>query len=192
MGRCAKELGLDGMVMDVEGHFENRSGDLEALAVQIVDEYRLEAGDIPLGLCSWWKPRYHPRTPVMAFLQGCDFNMPQCYPMGDTSPEANVLRVEWSLEEYAELGYSGVTIPMCAAFTEGGWTASVEQINLVDEYVRERELPGIAWYARHSFQPGYKEAITAHPWPRLAAPSGISYEFRCMVRRMKRRVGWRR
>jgi hypothetical protein len=72
----AGALGLDGYVVDAEQEYKQPGKDKAARQFMAA----VRAGlDIPLALSSYRFPDYHPELPWAAFLELCDYHMPQVY-----------------------------------------------------------------------------------------------------------------
>jgi len=72
----ARALGLDGYVVDAEIEYKQPGKDTAAR--QFMSTLR-SALDLPLILSSYRFPEYHPEFPWSAFLEFCDYHMPQVY-----------------------------------------------------------------------------------------------------------------
>lgn len=178
IGEHAVELGLDAILLDVETHWDNSN----ASADTVMDEIEAAAPDIPVGLCSWWKPSYHAADRYRPFLERCDFNAPQVYWIGRYYAQAGADVLDWCLEEYEDLyGFPAEkTYPVLAAFgqTYGSghwWAATVEQMTIAQERAAELGLPGIYWYSAdymlggagsqgYNEQPEMIEALASFDW----------------------------
>ncbi|NPV86397.1 MAG: nuclear transport factor 2 family protein [Anaerolineae bacterium] len=74
--RC-KQLALDGYVIDAE--VEYKVPGAEEKAKVFMTELRKGIPNLPVALCSFRFPSYHPTFPWKVFLEKCDYNMPQVY-----------------------------------------------------------------------------------------------------------------
>ena len=72
----AQALALDGYVVDAEQEYKQPGKDKAAR--QFMSTLR-SALDLPLILSSYRFPEYHPEFPWLAFLEFCDYHMPQVY-----------------------------------------------------------------------------------------------------------------
>jgi hypothetical protein len=72
----AQALGLDGYVVDAEQEYKQPGKDKAAR--QFMSTLR-SALDLPLILSAYRFPEYHPEFPWAAFLEFCDYHMPQVY-----------------------------------------------------------------------------------------------------------------
>lgn len=153
-GRHAALLGVDVLVLDVEGHWELNTDRSVARANKDMADIKASFHG-RLALCSWWKPSYH-KTPVKAFLAHCDYNMPQMYWMGRDTAVGAVNLIAESLREYQALGWSpSKTIPVLAAFGQtyvvGGtklwWETTVMQMDVAQEACKRHGVMGISWWS---------------------------------------------
>ena len=80
-----------------------------------------------LGLSTYKYPSSHPSFPFAAFLQYCDVNLPQVYPLGDLRSNAHSLQLAKSLKEYRAISETPI-YPTGAACSEGGWLATAAQV----------------------------------------------------------------
>jgi len=192
-GQTARRLGLDGVIEDVEGHFERSEVNknlLPAKAERMQDELRQEF-DGPIGLCSWWKPSVHGATPIRELLAACDFNMPQMYWMGRRavvgSYSADSL-VSECIDEYARLFNwpAEKTVAVMAAFGEKVynaakkdwelWQTTVAQMDAANARAKSFGCAGASWWSWNYIlgksgnvhrqpQPEYWNAISRYDWP---------------------------
>jgi len=120
-----QELDLDGYVIDAESEYKD-SGKKTA-ASQFMTELKSGLGnDVPIALSSYRYPSLHP-IPWNEFLEKCDYNMPQVYWMQAHNPGAQLTQ---SIREFESpsIYYHPPIIPVGAAFTEYGWTPTIEEI----------------------------------------------------------------
>ncbi len=118
-----QDLDLDGYVIDAETEYKE-SGKSTA-ARQYMTELRSGLGkNFPIALSSYRFPSLHP-IPWSAFLEKCDYTMPQVYWMEAHNPGA---QLERTYREYESLDYHPPMIPVGAAFTEYGWTPTTNEI----------------------------------------------------------------
>jgi hypothetical protein len=123
--RRVQELNLDGYVIDAEAEYK-QSGK-ETAAKQFMTEIRGGLGNsVPIALSSYRYPSLHP-IPWNAFLEKCDYVMPQVYWMEAHNPGA---QLEQCLREYESpnIKYHPPMVPVGAAFTEHGWTPTTSEI----------------------------------------------------------------
>jgi hypothetical protein len=121
--RRVQDLGLDGYVIDAEAEYKE-SGKTTA-ARQFMTELRSGLGaNIPIALSSYRYPSLHP-IPWSAFLEKCDYTMPQVYWMQAHNPGS---QLNQTIYEYENLAYHPPMVPVGAAFTEHGWTPTSDDV----------------------------------------------------------------
>jgi hypothetical protein len=151
MGEHARDLGVDGVVIDWESHADNAFQDDPTIAQRIIGDLKNEAPDTPVGLSSWWKPSLHQPDALNEILDHCEWNMPQCYAIGDWTNEASANRIVSAIDEYEALSGFGAdrTVPGIAAFGQHfgadntWWETTVEQMKQGEAKAKELECPGI-------------------------------------------------
>ncbi len=166
-------LGLSGFIVD----FENTGnavftyhGDAEDADVYM-RLLRVNLPGIPLAAASHRYPRYHPNLPWEAFMRYCDLVMPQVYWVGGES--ARQLRASW--EEYQTRWPHLPYIPLGAAYGEGGWSASPDEITAFLQEAQRLDLPAVTFWswqnARNDSENGawphteLWDAVAAFDWP---------------------------
>jgi hypothetical protein len=118
-----EELDLDGYVIDAEAPY--KADGKELAADYFMTRLRSGLPDLPIGLSSYRYPTYHPQIPWQVFLEKCDFNMPQHYWIDAHNPGEQLVR---SLEEFMALDPFRPLMPTGAAFIEGGWAPTTDDI----------------------------------------------------------------
>lgn len=113
----AKELGLDGIVIDAEKEYRpNKNAEARAYMTAL---RAVNAGQFSLGLSSYRYPVTHqPDFPWKEFSQ-VDYNYPQVYWVGSTNPAEQLIE---SYRQYSQL-FPGVPyIPVGYAYHEGAYS----------------------------------------------------------------------
>ena len=72
-------LQLRGYVIDAEVQYETKTKKSEVWAAAHCERLRAILGSVPLGMTSYWSPRYHPAIPWHAFADYIDYWWPQVY-----------------------------------------------------------------------------------------------------------------
>lgn len=166
-----RELGVDGYVLDAEGHYKGK----HIAAVSFMDQLTAAIKDIPIALSSYRYPSYHPTVPWNQFLKKCDLNMPQIYWLFADNPGA---QLEKSIADFMNLQYTPPILPTGAAFTEYGWTPSLEEINEFMTKAKELNLPGFnfwEWGNMHENLPEeYYRAIRDFDWASGSSQADIA------------------
>ncbi len=167
-----KKYAMDGFLIDAEQEYKLAGRD--AVARMYMTELRKELPSTPIGLLSYRWPSYHPTFPWSAFLEKCDFCMPQVYWMLSHDPQAQLQR---SVEEYARLTPSRPVIPMGPAFSESGWTPTNPEITWFLQKAQALKLSAanfFSWDESQIRQPAIWDAITKYPWATQAAAKDIT------------------
>jgi hypothetical protein len=99
-----ERYGLDGYILDPEGEYKGRG----ASATIFMREIRKVLPDIPIALCSYRYPSYHPDFPWKEFLNYMDagrgdVHMPQVYWEGDFRDNAGEVQLQRSYKELKAL-----------------------------------------------------------------------------------------
>jgi hypothetical protein len=173
-------FGLQGLLEDVEGEFDaslGTSGTLAARRKNLEPKARaIGAGlrkynpNLPIALCGWREPKIR-ATPVHAFLEHCDANMPQVYSIGTGGPLPSVAadRINLAIAQYMELApnFTGPTMPAVAAYHQDGNYVTVPQMHAVNARVQQLQLPGLIWwFLPHLIEkPEWAEEVKNHNWP---------------------------
>lgn len=115
-----KKYNLDGYVIDAEGEFKQTGMDVAAKTFMTT----LRAGlpSLPVALCSYRWPSYHPQFPWKIFMEKCNLNMPMMYWMGAHNPGAQLKRC---VQEFQAMTPVLPIIPVGPAFIEAGWSPTV-------------------------------------------------------------------
>ncbi|RMF27180.1 MAG: SH3 domain-containing protein, partial [Chloroflexi bacterium] len=124
-------------------------------------------------------PDHHPHLPWEAFLSRCDLAMPQVYWVkGDPARD---LQASW--EEYQRRWPHLPYVPIGAAYGEGDWSASPDEITRFLQKARALNLPAVSFWswqnARNDpdnpFWSGTQlwEAIAAFRWPIEVTPTPV-------------------
>ena len=169
-----RELQLDGYVIDAEHEYKWRGKD--AAARLFMTELRQALPNHPIALSSYRFPTYHRELPWAAFLEKCDFNMPQVYWEQAHSPGA---QLERSVGEFADtrlVGHARPVIPTGSAYGAGGWVATAEDQRRFYQKALELSLSAANTYSWDwSTSPGHHDlwdAVAGFQWPLAeAAPT---------------------
>ncbi len=169
-----RELQLDGYVIDAEHEYKWRGKD--AAARLFMTELRPALPNHPIALSSYRFPTYHRELPWAAFLEKCDFNMPQVYWEQAHNPGA---QLERSVGEFADtrlVGHARPVIPTGSAYGAGGWVATAEDQRRFYQKALELSLSAANTYSWDwSTSPGHHDlwdAVAGFQWPLAeAAPT---------------------
>jgi hypothetical protein len=156
-----RELGVDGYVIDAEGHYKGKY----ASAKTFMNQLTAAITDIPIALSSYRYPSYHPTVPYNEFLKKCHLNMPQVYWMQAHNPGAQLKK---SIADYNNLQYKPPIFPTGAAFTEYGWTPTIPEILEFMQTAKDLKLAGVnfwEWGNLHTYLPAeYYRTIRDFEW----------------------------
>ncbi len=162
-----RELQLDGYVIDAEHEYKWRGKD--AAARLFMTELRQALPNHPIALSSYRFPTYHRELPWAAFLEKCDFNMPQVYWEQAHNPGA---QLERSVGEFADtrlVGHARPVIPTGSAYGAGGWVATAEDQRRFYQKALELGLSAANTYSWDwSTSPGHHDlwdAVAGFQWP---------------------------
>ena len=169
-----RELQLDGYVIDAEHEYKWRGKD--AAARLFMTELRQALPNHPIALSSYRFPTYHRELPWAAFLEKCDFNMPQVYWEQAHNPGA---QLERSVGEFADtrlVGHARPVMPTGSAYGAGGWVATAEDQRRFYQKALELSLSAANTYSWDwSTSPGHHDlwdAVAGFQWPLAeAAPT---------------------
>ena len=144
-----RQLGVDGYVLDAEGHYKGK----HAAAKTFMSQLKAEIKDIPVALSSYRYPSYHPQLPWNEFLKKVDLNMPQVYWMWSHNPGAQLAQ---SVAEFRNLAYTPPIFPTGAACTELGWTPTASEVKEFMKKAKSMNLSGVnfwEWSSLHNYLP---------------------------------------
>jgi hypothetical protein len=162
-----RELGVDGYVLDAEGHYKGKYTAAATFMTQLTASIK----DIPIALSSYRYPSYHPQLPWDEFLKKVDLNMPQVYWMFANNPGA---QLKQSIAEFQNMKYTPPIFPTGASFTEYGWTPTISEIQEFMRKTKELKLSGFnfwEWGNLHNYLPAdYFRTIRDFEWDSGPAP----------------------
>jgi hypothetical protein len=157
----AQSLGLDGYVVDAEQEYKTPGR--EAAARQFMSAVR-GALTVPLALSSYRFPNYHPELPWAAFLEKCDYHMPQVY-WEQAHNAADQLRE--SKKQCDSLPNARPYIPTGPTYSVPGWAPTVDDINAFLTATRSLGLTAVnffQWGSCKQSLPQVWSAIAAFDW----------------------------
>jgi hypothetical protein len=140
-GQRARDLGLDGYVIDAEKEYK---GAVKRVAAQrYMTELRRILPDMPIALSSYRYPLLHRELPFDVFLEQCDYAMPQVYFEQSHDPE---VQLERSLAQYQSLHPARPVIPTAPTYATGGWRPTAQEITRFISRAKSLGLKGVnAW-----------------------------------------------
>jgi hypothetical protein len=170
-----KELGLDGYSIDAEAEYKE-PGKATA-AKTYMAELRKSLPNLPIALCSYRYPSYHPQLPWKEFLEKCDINMPQVYWQSAHNPGDQLRRC---VSEFQAMTPFRPIMPTGPVYRNYGWEPTVADIQEYLDTCVALNLSStnfFTWtYARSILLPLW-EAIAAYPWPSDTPPQEVPEQF---------------
>lgn len=167
--RRVQSLGLDGYVIDAEVEYK-QAGKANA-ARAFMEALRAGLPDTPIALSSFRFPSYHPELPWSAFLEKCDYNMPQVYWVQAHNSDAQLAR---SAQEFSRLTPSRPVVPTGSAYGENGWRATADDLQRFFQKAVELGLTAASAYSWDwAGAPGNEDlwnAIAGFQWPAPPRP----------------------
>ncbi len=112
----SRSLDLDGYVIDAEGEYQTLRK--TAAASRFMKELRAGLPKMPIALSTYRYPRRHRQLPFAAFLEHCDYAMPQVYYEQAHNPTQ---QLEICVEQYMALTPARPVIPTAPAYSRGSW-----------------------------------------------------------------------
>ncbi len=122
ISQCNK-YNLDGYVIDAESEYTQAGR--EAVARTFMTELRKGIPNTPVALSTFRWPSYHGNFPYAAFLEKCDYNMPQVYWMQARNPVYDLTR---SYNEFKAMNCYRPMIPTGPIFRESGWEPTPTEV----------------------------------------------------------------
>lgn len=155
------ELSPAGWIIDAEAEYKRKG--MADNAMIYMTHLRTAMPAMSVGLCSYRFPTVHPELPWRAFLGGSigvDFHMPQVYWAEAHNPAQQLVRSCNELKLLRDIPI----IPVGAAYTEHGWTPTVQEQTEFFEQAKRLNLPAVSWWEWYF-------ATIRRPefWPHLAA-----------------------
>ena len=129
-----RELGVDGYVLDAEGHYKGKF----TSAATFMNQLKASITDIPIALSSYRYPSYHPQLPWNEFLKKVDLNMPQVYWKFANNPGAQLVK---SIAEFKNMKYTPPIFPTGSAYTSGGWIPTLSEVSEFMKVAAEVNFP---------------------------------------------------
>ena len=161
-----QQLGLDGFVVNAEVQFKARGMDL--VARKYMQELRRGLSQLPIGLSTFRYPSVHSGFPFSVFLEYCDLNFPQVYWVSAFNPAQQLQK---SYREYQSIRPWRTFIPTGAAYAEGNWSATPEQVVAFLRAARELQLPAANFWEWHT---AYTNSALWRAVQNFNWPAGVS------------------
>lgn len=160
-------LNLDGYVIDAEVEYRNKA----AQARVFMNLLRGALPTLPVGLSAYRFPTWDTQFPWTAFLEKCDFSMPQVYWEGADNPEYQLTR---STNEYLNLTPSRPVYPVGPTYKNGGWAPSSDEItrflNTARNTLHLASASFFSWDECRRDLPGLWDTIRDYSWDAVPPP----------------------
>lgn len=159
-----KELDLDGYIIDAEKEYKEKGK--ERAARMFMQELRSGLPKVAIGLSTYRYPRMHAQFPFRAFLEKCDFNMPQVYFVQAHNPEE---QIERCVEQYSEIEPYRPILSTGPAYRQGSWKATGSEITRFMTKAKELGQTGVNFwafdFALRKEMSDIWDAVAAFDWP---------------------------
>ncbi len=168
-------LGLEGYVIDAEAEFKQPGR--ETAARTLMSRLRSTFPNLPFALSSYRFPSYHRSFPWQAFLEYCDYNMPQVYWEQAHNPDAQLQRC---VSEFQALTPVRPIIPTGPAYKVNGWAPTPADIVTFMDTARALNLSAanfFSWDECRRDLPTIWNTIAAYTWNVQPPPPDITQQF---------------
>lgn len=165
----ALSLGLDGFVINAEKEYKEIGMERQA-RIYCSNLYMKLHGDMPIAFSSFRYPNVHRPLPFEAFLEVSDLNMPQVYWAQSHNP---AFQLNKSVAQYNALSVKRPIFPTGAAYSEGGWRPTADEIQAFMQAARVMDMSGCNfWEWRDALMrfPEYKQTIKDFTFGELPPP----------------------
>lgn len=160
---------LDGFVVNAEMHFKAKG--MDAKAKKYMQELRKGLPSLPIGLSTYRYPSVHYEFPFRAFLDYCNFALPQVYWVGSVNSGQQLKK---SYGEYQALKPGLPIVPTGAAYAEGSWGPTPQQLNEFLNMARQLNLSGANFWEMATAQEhggALWAAVRDYDWATGSAPT---------------------
>jgi hypothetical protein len=158
-GRRARQLGLDGYVIDAE--VEYKAPGMSSAARRYVSDLRGYLGSMPIALCSFRFPSYHMEFPWGDFLNKSDFNMPQVYWEQAHNAGAQLTR---SYREFQAISPYRPYLATGPTYSNKGWSPTTTDIQDFLSTAKSLQIPAVNFFSWD-----YCRKYLPHLWNTVAA-----------------------
>lgn len=169
-----RQTGVDGYVIDAEREYKTPGKD--RAAATFMNRLRASLTDLPLTLCSYRFPSYHPQLPWRAFLEKCDYNMPQVYWQSSHNPADQLNR---TVNEFQNITPFRPIIPVGSAYKAGIWAATPADVVSFMQTAQSLNLEAVnfwEWAHCRAYLPEVWTAIRDYPWSQEPPPQDIAQQ----------------
>ena len=154
------ELGLSGYIIDAETEYKLPGREDNAKAFMNIVRPGLS---VPIALCSYRFPSYHPQLPWKAFLEKCDIIMPQVYWEKADNPGPQLQR---SMREFNALLPRPI-IPTGPIYKSGDWTATPAELSTFMDTARQlgcKSANFFAWDYGRTILASLWDSVSMYAW----------------------------
>lgn len=169
-GRRARQLGLDGYVIDAEREY--KAAGMDTAARRYVSDLRGYLGSIPVALSSFRFPTFHMTFPWADFLNKSDYNMPQVYWEQAHNAGAQLQR---SFREFQALSPFRPYMATGPAYSNQEWSPSANDLKEFMNIAVSLNIPAVnifSWDYCRKYLPALWDVIASYPYP-TQKPVGI-------------------
>jgi len=142
----AHQLGLDGYVIDAEGEYSAPGMAAAAHTFMVSLKVGLPA-EMPVALSSYRYPSVHRDLPWAAFLEHCDFSMPQVYWQGSHNSAVQLTRSVSELSDPKLVGTPRPVVPTGSAYGAGDWIATPDDLQKFLAAAQQLKLSAANFYS---------------------------------------------
>ncbi len=167
-----KELQLDGFVIDAE--MEYKEPGKKNAATHYTKQLRNEFPHLPLALSSYRFPSFHPQLPWKAFLEYCDYNMPQVYWEQSHNPEPNLVR---TVKEFQSITPFRPIVPTGPTYRAGNWVPTDEDTIKFLDKCKELKLESANFFSWDECRPEFSDlwkTIADYQWDKQTSEKDIT------------------
>jgi hypothetical protein len=165
-----KNLGLTGYIIDAEAEYKLPGRETNARA--FMSELRKSLPNLPVALSSYRFPTLHREFPWAAFLEKCNFNMPQVYWVNVHNPDAQLQR---TIREFQAMNPYRPIMPTGPVYRYGDWEPTpadmVEFLNATRVY--NLSAANFFTWDYRSYLSSLWDAISSYAWGNTPSPQEI-------------------
>jgi len=157
-----RALNLTGYVINAESDYEQPGRD--GVARQFMAALRASM-NVPVCLCSFHFPNFHPEFPWSAFLEGCEYHMPKVF--WEQAHNAGE-QLRESKRQCDALPNARTYIPIGAAYRTTGWAPLPGDISDFIDTARSLNLPAVGffqWDHCRKYLPKDWDMVANCSWP---------------------------
>jgi hypothetical protein len=157
-----QQTGVTGYIIDAEHQYE--ASGRATVARRFMTRLRAALPNFPVALSSYRYPTYHPAFPFQAFLEKCDYNMPQVYWVEAHNPGEQLARC---LREFQAITPFRPIIPTGSAYKQGNWEPTPADLIQFMDTARSLNMPAAnfwEWGHTRLYLPALFQVIADYQW----------------------------